>query len=141
MTPPVPKPSTSNRQEMRSYIQECLNAKYCMHISVYVYQNYFHYFNAALAISWPHSKVPYSQLKPNNVIGLPVGMKLQHPSQLNQQDLEVIYSLLPTIKFVGMYVLVFLTTYVCMYVIVCTTYVGESASGSHSRHSDKMQKF
>ena len=36
MTPPVPKPSTANRQELRTYIQECLNAKYCMYVNVYI---------------------------------------------------------------------------------------------------------
>ena len=64
---------------MRAYIQECLNI-----VNVCIKNVYFN-FNT-LAINQPHAKVPYSQLKPSNVIGLPVGMTLQHPSQLTQEN-------------------------------------------------------
>ena len=30
MMPPVPKLNTYSRQELCTYVQECLNAKYCM---------------------------------------------------------------------------------------------------------------
>ena len=71
MTPLVPKPSTCYRQELRAYIQECLNAKYCMYI-----KNIYFNFNTALAINQLHAKVPYNQLKPSNVIGLAVLFKI-----------------------------------------------------------------
>ena len=97
-----------------------------MKICVYIYAkakfNVYFNINSALAVNQPHVKVPYSQLKPNNIVGLPHGFKLQHPSLLRQQDLEVIYPLLPSIKFVGTYFLykpsLYIIILLCVYAIV-----------------------
>ena len=59
------------------------------------------YTYVALAIRQPNARVPYSLLKAENVIGLPTGVLLKHPSHLKQDELQAIYSALPSIKFIG----------------------------------------
>lgn len=55
----------------------------------------------ALAVGDPHSRVPYGQLRAQNVMGLPPGVKISHPSNLPLNELQLIYNM-GSIKFVGM---------------------------------------
>jgi hypothetical protein len=45
--------------------------------------------------------VPYQQLRPEHVIGVPPGVKLCHPSNLSNDQLETIYNNIAHIKFIG----------------------------------------
>ena len=56
----------------------------------------------ALAVGDPHARVPYAQLRPENVMGLPPGVKMSHPSNLPLNELQLIYDHMGSIKFVGM---------------------------------------
>ena len=49
-------------------------------------------FSSALAVGDPHAR---------NVIGLSPGVNLSHPLTLSQEHLEVIYSTIASIKFIG----------------------------------------
>ncbi len=55
----------------------------------------------ALAVGDPHARVPYQQLRPEHVIGVPPGVKLCHPSNLSNDQLETIYNNIAHIKFIG----------------------------------------
>ena len=59
---------------------------------------------AAVAVRDPNARVPYRHLKPNNVVGLPPGIKLTHPSQMKQEHLQLLYDNIDAVKFVGMFV-------------------------------------
>ena len=56
---------------------------------------------SALAVGDPHARVPYKSLQARNVIGLPPGIKLSHPSTLSQDQLQVLYDNIATIRFIG----------------------------------------
>ena len=45
--------------------------------------------------------VPYQQLRPEHVIGLPSGIKLSHPSNLPNDQLGTIYYNIAHTKFIG----------------------------------------
>ena len=55
----------------------------------------------ALAVGDPHARVPYQQLRPEHVIGLPPGVKLCHTFNLSNNQLETIYNKIAHIKFIG----------------------------------------
>lgn len=55
----------------------------------------------ALAVGDPHAKVPYRLLHPRNVIGLPPDVVLRHPSTLSQDQLQLVYDNIASVKFVG----------------------------------------
>lgn len=57
--------------------------------------------SSSLAVGDPHAKVPFGKLKPENVIGLPPPLTLHHPSTLSQDQLELIYNHIASVKFVG----------------------------------------
>ena len=56
----------------------------------------------ALAVRDPNMRVPYRHLKPENVVGLPPGIRLVHPSQMKQEHLQMLYDNMDAVKFVGM---------------------------------------
>ena len=58
-------------------------------------------FCLALAVGNPHSRVPYSKLTDDNVVGWPSSVKLRHPSLLTQSDIKLIHDSIDSIKFVG----------------------------------------
>ena len=89
-------------------MQEQLNAKYCKcHGSLgLIYKVLFildttNSIFIALAVGDPHAMVPYQQLRPEHIIGLPPGVNLCHPSNLSNDQLETIYNNIAHIKFIG----------------------------------------
>ena len=101
ITPTPPEPST--RTELRAVLQEQLNAKYgntsAMRFSLPIHNPLL--ICSALAVGDPHARVPYKSLRVGNVIGLPPGIKLSHPSTLSQDQLQVIYDNIASIRFIG----------------------------------------
>ena len=58
-------------------------------------------FCSALSVGDPHPKVAYKLLQAVNVVGLPPGVKLSHPSTLSQDQLQVIYDNIASMRFIG----------------------------------------
>ena len=71
-----------------------------IHTPFYMYKM-VNLFCSALAVGDPHARVPYKSLQAKNVVGLPPGIKLSHPSTLSQDHLQVIYDNIASIKFIG----------------------------------------
>ncbi len=66
---------------------------------------FFLLFFSALAVGDPLAKVPYSKLKPSNIIGLPASVRLRHPSALTYDHLKLLYRNMAAIKFVGKFLI------------------------------------
>ena len=100
ITPAVPVPGT--KQELRNHVEDSLNLKYGTYAAImYIVILLKWLLYVALAIREPNARVPYSLLKAKNVIGLPTGVLLKHPSHLKQDELQAVYTALPSIKFIG----------------------------------------
>ena len=74
----------------------------CVSICLWPWHHFsYTIFYSALAVGDPHARVPYQQLRSEHIIGLPSGVKFCHPSNLSNDQLEVIYRNIAHIKFIG----------------------------------------
>ena len=46
--------------------------------------------------------MPYKYLRPDHIVGLPLGITLSHPSNMSRESLQAVYENMSSIKFVGM---------------------------------------
>ena len=76
-------------------------------------------FCLALAVGNPHSRVPYSKLTDDNVVGWPSSVKLRHLSLLTQSDIKLVHDIIDSIKFVGKFFYEYTIIYYIL-IIFCT---------------------
>ena len=94
-------PGTKQLQELCTQVEDSLNLKYGTYV---LHCTQYYYVVAICSSSYKATKCQgaiYSLLIAENVIGLPTGVLLKHPSHLKQDELQAIYSALPSIKFIG----------------------------------------
>ena len=132
------------KQELRNHVEDSLNLKYGTYVAMYVY--YVHckcllYDYVALAIREPNARVPYSLLKAENVIGLPTGVLLKHPSHLKQ----VLFTLLSLLVNNQLYVCVLINYFAHIDVPPVMHHVEHLYARAHHdivrHHDDHLQPY